>query len=74
MQPYNAQLYNAQSDYDADYPRRQHYPQQTSLCCPVGNGFSDTFSKIGPYYCLFVGTIVFLAIVGLLLDEIGKDA
>lgn len=69
-----------QPSYDDEYlpdQRRSHgqpyYAQQNSLCCPTGNGFYDTFGKIGPYYCLFVGVIVFLSVFGLLLDQIGKE-
>ena len=68
--------YSAESEYE-QYNQRPYYRSQTSCCFPngtAGNGFFDTFSKIWPCYCLTVGTIVFLAIVGLLLDEIGKDA
>lgn len=49
-------------------------PYAQSLCCPHGQNFGDTFNRIAPYYCLFVGTIVFLAVFGLILNQINGDA
>ena len=63
-----------EQDDDPRRPLRGENVHYSSSCCPHGQNFGDTFNRIAPYYCLFVGTIVFLAVFGLILNQINGDA
>ena len=74
MQPVHGSY---EQDDDSRRPLRggnTYEPYAQPFCCPHGQNFGDTFNRIAPYYCLFVGTIVFLAVFGLILNQINGDA